>query len=86
MGWFTGTVLFVLIWWLSLFAVLPFWTRPVAGAERTSGWRGTPDSPHLLRKALVTTLVAAVVWSGCYLVVTYSGLSFRHGILAMHQQ
>ena len=28
MGWFTGCVLYLLIWWTVLFAVLPFGVRP----------------------------------------------------------
>jgi predicted secreted protein len=81
MNWFTGCVLYVLIWWTVLFAVLPFWTRPVAQADEHTGWRGAPEHPHLLRKAIATTLVAAVIWFGAYLVIRSSYLSFRHGWL-----
>jgi predicted secreted protein len=64
-----------------LFAVLPFWTRPVAQADEHTGWRGAPEHPHLLRKAIATTLVAAVVWFGAYLLIRSPYLSFRHGWL-----
>ena len=37
---FTGIVLYVLIWWIALFAVLPIGTHPVEDADRQSGWRG----------------------------------------------
>jgi predicted secreted protein len=82
MNWFTVCVLYVLIWWLVLFAVLPFWTRPIAQADEHTGWRGAPENPHLLRKAIVTTLVAAVVWFAAYLLIRSPYLSFRHGWLA----
>ena len=42
MGWFTGVVLYVLIWWVVLFAVLPFGTKAVSEADAASGWRGAP--------------------------------------------
>jgi predicted secreted protein len=61
--------------------VLPFWTRPVAQADEHTGWRGAPEHPHLLRKAIATTLVAAVVWFGAYLLIRSPYLSFRHGWL-----
>jgi predicted secreted protein len=83
MGWFTGTILYVLIWWTLLFAVLPFGTRPVSEADAETGWRGVPERPHLLRKIIATTLIAAVVWGGAYAVINSDWLSFRHGILAM---
>ena len=50
MNWFTGVVLFVIIWWTALFAVLPIGTRPVAQADNKSGWRGAPEQPRILRK------------------------------------
>jgi predicted secreted protein len=82
-GWFTGCVLYVLIWWTVLFAVLPFGTKPISEADKTSGWRGAPEKPRIARKVLVTTLVAAVIWFGCYLVISSNWLSFREGWLAM---
>jgi predicted secreted protein len=82
MNWFTGCVLYVLIWWVTLFAVLPFWTRPVAQADEHTGWRGAPEHPRLLRKAIATTIVATIVWFGAYLLIRSPYLSFRHGWLA----
>jgi predicted secreted protein len=83
MGWFTGSVLYVLIWWTVLFAVLPFGTQPVSEADSETGWRGVPERTHLLRKVIATTLVAGVVWAGAYALINSDWLSFRHGILAM---
>jgi predicted secreted protein len=83
MGWFTGTVLYILIWWTVLFAVLPFGTRPISDADAATGWRGAPERPLLLRKVIATTLVSAVVWVGAYALISSDYLSFRHGFLAM---
>jgi predicted secreted protein len=83
MGWFTGAILYILIWWVVLFAVLPFGTKPVVRADQQTGWRGAPENPHLLRKAIATTIVSAIVWMAAYyLVIANPSLSFRHGILA----
>ena len=83
MGWFTGCVLYSLIWWTVLFAVLPVGTRPVADADDATGWRGAPERPLLLRKVVATTLISGVVWLGCYAVISSDMLSFRHGWLAL---
>ena len=82
MNWFTGVVLYVLIWWTVLFAVLPIGTHPVEDADRQSGWRGAPEHPRLLMKVIVTTLVAGVVWFGAWLLITSDYVSFRHGWFA----
>ncbi len=82
MNWFTGVVLFVIIWWTALFAVLPIGTRPVAQADDRSGWRGAPERPRILMKVIVTTIVAIVLWTGSYLLIQSDYISFRHGVFA----
>jgi predicted secreted protein len=79
----TGIVLYTIIWWTVLFAVLPVGIRPRSEADDASGWRGTPAQPHMLRKAIATTLLSAVIWCLCYLVIESDWLSFRHGWLAL---
>lgn len=82
MNWFTGIVVFVIIWWTALFAVLPIGTRPVQQADANSGWRGAPERPRLLMKVIVTTIVAGVLWTGAYMLITSDYVSFRHGLFA----
>ena len=85
MDWFTGFVLYALIWWTVLFAVLPFWTRPVSDAAAdTGGWRGAPERPLLRRKLVATTLVAAVIWVGGIALIRSPYLSFREMASTMH--
>ncbi|HEY1414044.1 MAG TPA: DUF1467 family protein [Rhodopila sp.] len=82
MNWFTGVVLFVIIWWTALFAVLPIGTKPVVQADDKSGWRGAPEHPHMLRKVFITTIVACALWAGSYLLIQSDYISFRHGYFA----
>jgi len=82
MNWFTGVVLFVIIWWTTLFAVLPIGTKPVARPDDKSGWRGAPEQPKILRKVIVTTLVACLLWIGSYSLIQSDLISFRHGFFA----
>jgi predicted secreted protein len=83
MDWFTGVIVYVLIWWTGLFAVLPFFARPVAEPDANTGWRGAPATVRVGRIVLVNTLVAAVLWAGSDLLISSDWLSFRHGVLAM---
>jgi predicted secreted protein len=83
MGWVTGILLYTVIWWIALFAVLPIGTRPVASADAKSGWRGAPERPRILFMVIVTSAVSTVLWLAIYFVVTSDYLSFRSGILAL---
>jgi len=82
MNWFTGVVLFVVLWWTALFAVLPIGTRPVAQADDKSGWRGAPEQPRIFKKVIITTVVTCVLWTGSYLLIRSDYVSFRHGFFA----
>jgi predicted secreted protein len=76
MNWFTGIVVYVLVWWVTLFAVLPFWVVPAEQGE-IGHEAGAPKQPLLLRKVLVTSAVSAIIWVGIYLLVRSPWLSFR---------
>ncbi len=83
MNWFTAVVLYVLIWWTVLFAVLPLGTKPVAEPDSATGWRGAPEKPQLRRKLLITSLASLLIWSVAVGLIESNWLSFRHGILKM---
>jgi len=81
---FTGIILYLLIWWLALFCVLPIGTRPDSqGKMEEGGWRGAPQKHLMGWKILGTTGLAAVIWFGVFLLIESEWLSFRTGILAM---
>jgi predicted secreted protein len=82
-NWFSEGAMYVVIWWVALFAVLPFGTRPVADPDSATGWRGAPEQPRMGRKFLWTTIVATIVWVAVVLVQASGLLSFRSGWLAM---
>jgi predicted secreted protein len=83
MNWFTGFVLYALIWWTLLFAILPIGTNPVADADPDTGWRGAPAAARIGRKFLWTTIGATLLWFAIYGIITSGLISFRHGWLAL---
>ena len=76
MSWATGVMVYLVIWWTILFAVLPLGVRraenPGKGEER-----GAPERPQLLRKAIITSIVAAVLWIAFYFLHQADVFSFR---------
>ncbi len=83
MHWFTAFVLYVMIWWTLLFAILPVGTKPVADADTATGWRGAPARPMIGRKVLATTLLSLLVWGVAMLIINSGWISFRTGWLAL---
>jgi len=76
MGWVTGVVVYVLTWWMVLFAILPLRVTPTDPGETGYG-TGAPKRPHLRWKIALTSAIAAVIWLGVYALVRSPWLSFR---------
>lgn len=76
MSWATGVMVYLVIWWTILFAVLPLGVRRVENPGRGQE-RGAPERPQLLRKAVITSIVAAILWIAFYLFHQADILNFR---------
>jgi predicted secreted protein len=76
MGWLAGIFVYALLWWLVLFAVLPWGVRreenPEAGHDP-----GAPANPRVWWKLLATTVVAGIVWVGVYVVIDLGLIPLR---------
>ncbi|MFN3888883.1 MAG: DUF1467 family protein [Beijerinckiaceae bacterium] len=61
------------IWWIVLFAILPFGVRSLheEGGGPAGSDPGAPVNPRLGVKAVWTTVVSAVVFAGIWLVAEY---------------
>jgi predicted secreted protein len=75
MTWFTGTMVYLILWWLVFFAVLPFGVRVPDQVEEGHA-TSAPARPRLWLKAGITTLIAAVLWAGAYWLISSDLLSF----------
>lgn len=71
MGISTAIAIYFLIWWIVLFAVLPWGVR-AQGDEGAPGTDpGAPRVPHLKAKLIWTTAVSAVVFAAGATVYAY---------------
>ncbi len=78
-----GLAIYGMIWFLCLFAVLPFGvvSQDEAGHVEPGSSASAPVQPHMGRKIVINTLVAAVVYGIVYWLLTsgvmrHIGLSF----------
>jgi len=81
----TAIAIYFLIWWIVLFAVLPWGVR-AQGEEGAAGTDpGAPRVPHLKAKLLWTTALATAVFAVCAYayttrLVTLDGLAALLGM------
>ncbi|HET6159217.1 MAG TPA: DUF1467 family protein [Dongiaceae bacterium] len=66
--WFSQAAIFILIWSVVVFAVLPFGVRRPSDPEPGHD-PGAPVNPQLGRKVIITTAISLVLW-GVYFYLT----------------
>jgi predicted secreted protein len=69
----TGLAIYFIIWWMVLFAVLPFGVRSQqeSGDVAPGSDPGAPVLPQLARKLAWTTVVAGIVFALGYVIYAY---------------
>lgn len=61
----TAIAVYFLIWWIVLFAVLPWGVRAQGDDSAPGTDPGAPLLPRIKAKLVWTTVVAGVLWAGC---------------------
>jgi predicted secreted protein len=82
MSWTLGIALYFIIWWVSLFVVLPFGVHTQAEADGIV--RGTPESApaavNMWRTFARTTVVSIVVFTAVWLALRYRLIPLDTGL------
>ncbi len=72
---FTGIILYIMIYWLALFAVLPFGNKfnekAIAGNAASA-----PDNANMKRKFLITGILSAIIWMIVFLCIHFEIIDF----------
>ena len=75
MGIAWSIILFLLIWWLLLFIVLPLNISDTAEKiVECCNDTGAPSNPQIFKKFLITTIISIIIWSIMYIFLKDQGL------------
>lgn len=66
----SGFVVFQIIWWVVLFAVLPLDAQPDNAPQKGTA-TSAPKHPRMKKKVIITTAIASVIWIITYFVIEY---------------
>lgn len=72
----TGIAMYFVIWWVSLFLVLPFRVETETNPGKGHA-PGAPRNPHLKKKLIANTILAALLWLAIYALIHSGWISFR---------
>ena len=75
----TALAIYFILWWLTLFAVLPWGVRSQheSGDIAPGTDPGAPALPRIAAKLLWTTIVSAIVFALLYVVYIYRMITFE---------
>lgn len=78
MTWVSIAAIYFILWWVVLFAMLPFGvkTQEEDGEVTLGTVPSAPRGPHMLRAAIRTTIVSGIIFAAFYIAVVYYGFSF----------
>jgi len=76
MNWVTGIMVYVVVWWLVIFCVLPIGVTP-ANEGHLGHDAGAPANPRMGFKVLLTTGIATVIFGIIYFIIVSDWISFR---------
>ena len=78
---FTGSlIIYVLIWWIIFFSLLPIdvdrkHKQIVEGIDK-----GSPENPRIIKKLIYTTIITSIIFIGIFMLVKYDYLNLRRFI------
>ena len=74
MGPFTWTAIYLMIWWVCFFTVLPLWniSHHEAGVEPVKGGDpGAPLTTNLWKKVKINTLISLGCWVVLFIIMVF---------------
>ena len=81
----SGIVVFVCVWWMIFFMVLPFGVKLDESGPEISG-PGAPQAANIKKKAIITTLISIVICGMIIAAVKADVFSFRDGAKIMSEK
>ena len=80
----TGSlIVFIIIWWIVFFSVLPLGIKSETKkfTEKVSGNDpGAPKNPNIGKKFIYTTVITSIIFVGIFMLVKYDYLNLRRFI------
>ena len=78
MSWTSGLAIYLVIWWLVIFMVLPWGRHDTIATEDVDKGQdaGAPKKPRMLIKLTVTTGVSGILFAAFYWTVESGAISF----------
>jgi predicted secreted protein len=73
----SAVVVFILVWWCTLFCILPIGLATEHEEEGPLKGPGAPKHVNMKQKLILTTAVSAVIWLLFYLCISFDVINLK---------
>ena len=70
-----GFLIYIIIWWIVVFTILPIGIKKPNKAEKGHA-EVAPQNPQILKKFIITSLIAFVLWLLVFFIIKKQIFSF----------
>ncbi len=78
----TGSiVIYVIIWWIVFFSLLPIDVNRYKNIKIEGEDPGSPENPKILKKFIFTTIISSILFLIIYYLVNYNYINLRNFLM-----
>jgi predicted secreted protein len=71
-------ILYVIIWWIVFFSILPMDVNRTKNLKVEGEDSGSPENPKMLKKFIYCTIITTFIFSLIYLLIKFEYLNLRN--------
>ena len=71
-------ILYIIIWWIVFFAILPIDVNRVKTLKIDGEDAGSPENPKMMKKFIYCTGITSIIFIMIYLLIKYEYLNLRN--------
>ncbi len=71
-------VIYIIIWWIVFFAILPIDVIRVKTVKIDGEDPGSPENPKILKKFIYCTLISTIIFGIIFLLIKFEYLNLRN--------
>ena len=71
-------IIYIIIWWIIFFAILPIDVDRIKTKKIEGEDRGSPENPKMLKKFIYCTVITSILFVIIYLLMKFEYLNLRN--------
>ncbi len=71
-------IIYIIIWWITFFAILPIDVNRIKVIKIDGEDPGSPENPRIIKKFIYCTLITSIIFIIIYLLIKFEYLNLRN--------